>query len=73
MAENKCGKCIACCKYTMIQIPKPKTKGDYSDILWYLYHENTNVMVERKSGKWQVISYNRCKNLDDKIGCKNIQ
>lgn len=40
-----------CCSGMAIEIPKPRTRQDYDDIRWYLYHERTHVYIDRE-GDW---------------------
>ena len=57
-----CDKCSAlCCRYFVLEIDKPESRGQFDDVRWYLVHEGTFVFVEKK--KWYLGVYARCKHL----------
>jgi len=47
-----CDSCKGdCCTGIALEIPTPRTKEDYEDIRWYLYHERTHVYIDHE-GDW---------------------
>jgi uncharacterized protein len=63
-----CDKCSAlCCRYFVLEIDKPLTRGQFDDVRWYLVHENTFVFIEKR--KWYLGVYARCKHLQDDNRC----
>ncbi|MDD5327795.1 MAG: YkgJ family cysteine cluster protein [Phycisphaerae bacterium] len=63
--KSLCSKCTGlCCRYYALEIDKPKTRGDYDDIRWFLCHRGTEIFVE--DGGWYVKVNNRCKYLSVK-------
>ncbi|MDO8669732.1 MAG: YkgJ family cysteine cluster protein [Candidatus Buchananbacteria bacterium] len=65
--KNKelCHKCDLCCKYVAIGIDKPKSKTDYQNIIWQLWHENVNIFVDHDND-WYVEFETPCLALDKK-------
>ena len=48
----KCDECGGdCCDGLVLEIGKPRTKEDYEDVRWYLYHEKTHVYIDM-DGDW---------------------
>src|SRR5687767_11452053 len=45
-AGNPCEGCDHCCRYVSIQIDRPRSKHDFSNIRWYLLHKNISVMID---------------------------
>ncbi len=43
----ECTSCGQCCTYVGISINAPSRPRYATDVLWYLYHENTYVYLER--------------------------
>jgi Fe-S-cluster containining protein len=63
-----CDKCSAlCCRYFVLEIDKPLTRGQFDDVRWYLVHENTFVFIEKR--KWYLGVYARCKHLQEDNRC----
>ncbi|HEY7118200.1 MAG TPA: YkgJ family cysteine cluster protein [Tepidisphaeraceae bacterium] len=63
-----CDKCSAlCCRYFVLEIDKPETRGQFDDVRWYLVHEGTFVFIEKK--KWYLGVYARCKHLQEDNRC----
>jgi Fe-S-cluster containining protein len=63
-----CDKCSAlCCRYFVLEIDKPRTRGQFDDVRWYLVHENTFVFIENR--KWYLGVYARCKHLQEDNRC----
>ncbi len=49
-----CDRCSgSCCRYVAIEIGRPRSKGDYDYIRWYLLHKNVNVFIDHER-KWFV-------------------
>lgn len=64
-----CKKCGECCKAIAEEILQPKTKDDYNDLKWYLWHENINLAID-KDNKWVIEIKTRCKHLTKNNQCK---
>ena len=64
-AENKklCHQCDSCCTYVAIQIDKPKSKTDYDNMIWQLWHENVNIFIDHDND-WHVEFMTPCLSLD---------
>jgi Fe-S-cluster containining protein len=63
-----CDHCSAlCCRYFVIEIDEPTTRGDFDDVRWYLVHENVFVFIQKK--KWYLGFYSRCKHLQADNRC----
>jgi uncharacterized protein len=58
----ECTSCGQCCTYVGISINAPSRPRWATDILWYLYHENTYVYLDG-AGEWSVHFETRCRNL----------
>jgi uncharacterized protein len=58
----ECTACGQCCTYVGISINGPSRPRWATDILWYLYHENTYVYLDG-DGEWSVHFETRCRNL----------
>ena len=56
-----------CCRTTVIEVDPPRSIRDYSDLLFYLYHFDTEVVVAKNSGKkeWFVEFMSPCRFLTD--------
>jgi uncharacterized protein len=63
-----CTECAKCCTYVGVEINTPVTARYATDVLWYLYHENTYVYVDG-DGEWSVHFEARCRNLGDDLLC----
>ena len=57
-----------CCKKLAFNIDAPKTKSDFEDIKWFLFHENTIVYIDNE-GDWLVQVPARCTKLDKNGRC----
>jgi len=70
MAEKTpCEDCGGkCCRYFALEIDKPKSKGDFDDIRWFLCHENTRIFVE--DGGWYLEVQTVCRHLDENDRCR---
>jgi hypothetical protein len=58
----ECTSCGQCCTYVGIGINAPSRPRSATDVLWYLYHENTYVYLDG-DGEWSVHFEARCRNL----------
>jgi len=54
-----------CCRTTVIEVDPPKTLRDYSDLLFYLYHFDTEIAVADNEGEieWYVEFMSPCRFL----------
>ena len=63
-----CEKCSGvCCRYFALPIDKPKERGDFDDIRWYLCHKDVSVFVE--DGDWYLNIKNKCRHLGKENRC----
>ncbi len=64
-AKTPCKKCSAlCCRNIALPLDKPKSRGDYDDIRWFLTHYNVSVFVEK--GDWYINFKTLCRHLNRK-------
>ena len=56
-----------CCRTTVIEVDPPRSLRDYSDILFYLYHFDTELVIARngRSREWFVEFMSPCMHLVD--------
>ena len=65
-----CYSCPAlCCKYVALQIDTPTCKKDWSNLLWYLHHENIKIFVDQEDD-WMIEFSTLCKNLGEDDKCQ---
>lgn len=59
----KCKVCkpAKCCMYISLEIPPPKTKKDFHEILWYIIHKNVSVYIYKR--KWHLNFDSPCEHL----------
>ncbi len=58
-----CNECKGdCCRRIAVYIPKPRSKADFEDIKWYLYHEGISVYIDNED-EWLVVYPAKCMNL----------
>ena len=63
-----CDQCRGdCCTGIALEISKPRTKADFADIRWYLFHERTHVYIDR-DGDWIAEMDLPCQHRDPKNG-----
>ncbi len=63
-----CNECKGdCCTGMALEIPRPRTKEDYADIRWYLFHERTHVYIDR-DGDWIAEMDLPCRHRDPDTG-----
>jgi Fe-S-cluster containining protein len=65
----ECTDCGRCCTYVGISINGPTSARYATDVLWYLYHENTYVYRDG-DGEWSLHFESRCKQLGDDLLCR---
>ncbi|MBD3314005.1 hypothetical protein GF345_06185 [Candidatus Woesearchaeota archaeon] len=51
-----------CCRKLAVHIDTPKTKDDFEDIKWYLYHEGISVYIDNEDD-WLVMFPSKCRHL----------
>lgn len=56
-----------CCRTAAIEVEAPKSLRDWSDLLFYLYHDKTQIVIAKngRSKEWYVEFMTPCKNLVD--------
>ena len=67
--ENKCGLCSRsiCCTYITQAIDTPRSKYDFSHLLWQISHHN--VQVYKDEGEWALLINTPCTHLQPDGGC----
>jgi len=64
-----CAECEGdCCKVLVVEIDTPKTRDDYEDIKWYLYHPDVSVYIDTDNA-WNVQFDTKCRYLSDDDKC----
>lgn len=61
--QDKCSSCKGslCCTYVTQPIPTPRSKQDFSNLLWQVSH--VGVQVFRDEGVWYLLFEGRCTHL----------
>lgn len=61
--ENKCASCkgATCCTYITQPIDTPRTKKDFSNLLWQVSHQGVHAF--RDEGTWFLLFEARCNHL----------
>lgn len=61
--QDKCATCKGslCCTYVTQPISKPRTKQDFSNLLWQVSH--AGVEAFRDEGEWYLLFEGRCSHL----------
>lgn len=61
--ENKCSFCTGsvCCSYITQQIETPRTKGDFTHLLWQVSHEH--VKIFKDDDGWNLLVEGKCVHL----------
>lgn len=56
-----------CCRTTVVEVEAPRTLRDYSDLLFYLFHFDTEIAVADNDGEieWYVEFMSPCRFLSD--------
>ncbi len=70
--KDPCRKCGDCCRYVAMEIDRPRTKKDYSDIFWYLLHSNISVFIDHDRS-WNLEFSTPCEALDDDNLCSTYE
>lgn len=67
--ENKCGLCTnsKCCTYITQTIETPRSKYDFTHLLWQVSHEN--VQVYKDEGEWALLVNTPCTHLQPNGHC----
>jgi Fe-S-cluster containining protein len=67
--ENKCASCTGaiCCTYTTQHIDTPRTKEDFSNLLWQVSHQGVHAF--RDEGIWYLLFEGRCTHLQSDGRC----
>jgi len=45
MKDLSCDGCDECCRYVAVEIDRPTSKKDYSDLFWHLLHKGVSVYI----------------------------
>jgi len=68
MSSDKCAACAGkCCRYTLVDLPAPRSRLDFNNYAWYLAHEDIEIYYDDK--KWYLAVNNRCRYLDENNRC----
>lgn len=62
--KNPCEGCDHCCRYVTIPIDRPRSRGDFDNIRWYVLHRNVYVLCDWE-GQWMVLFETPCDWLKD--------
>ena len=57
---EKCENCGECCNHIAIEIDKPKDFDEFTEIIWYLMHENITVGIDHEDD-WYIEFKTPCK------------
>lgn len=64
-----CKKCKAkCCRYVVIRWTAPRSKADFDELMWFLYHDNFNVFIDTLR-RWNLEVICDCAALDTDDKC----
>jgi Fe-S-cluster containining protein len=68
-SDTKCGYCTnsKCCQYITQRIPAPRSKADFSYLLWQLSHENISIFKDEEG--WHMLVTTRCSHLQSGGRC----
>ncbi|MCD6163434.1 MAG: YkgJ family cysteine cluster protein [candidate division Zixibacteria bacterium] len=65
------GKCVhcsgKCCRYTLVDLPTPRSRLDFDNYAWYLAHENLAIYKDGK--QWYLAINTKCRYLNDDNKC----
>lgn len=67
-----CNDCDDCCRHVAVEIDKPTSKTDYSNIIWYLLHKNVNVFIDH-SNSWFIEFLTKCSKLNGRRLCDDYE
>ena len=67
--ENKCASCkgATCCTYITQPINTPRSKEDFSNLLWQVSHQGVHAF--RDEGTWYLLFEGRCTHLQSDGRC----
>ncbi|RMF78961.1 MAG: YkgJ family cysteine cluster protein [Nitrospirae bacterium] len=67
--QEKCRTCPGqiCCTYLTQEIPTPRSKLDFDNLLWSVAHEGVEVFKDE--GTWYLLIQARCRHLRPDGGC----
>lgn len=67
--DNKCSFCIGsvCCSYVTQHIETPRSKSDYTHLLWQVSHEH--VKIYKDEDGWTLLIEGRCLHLQPDNRC----
>lgn len=69
---QKCLKCgSACCRYLTVSIPTPRSKLDFNNLLWQLYHRD--ITAFKDDDGWYLLINTPCKHLKSDGRCGTYQ
>jgi len=66
--EKSCEDCGDCCTYVAIEIDRPTSKRDFSDLFWHLMHRDVSVFIDHER-KWHLEFKAVCEGLDEHKRC----
>jgi len=67
-SSEKCSTCAGkCCRYTLVDLPAPKSRLDFNNYAWYLAHEHTAIYYDDR--KWYIAINTKCRYLGDNNRC----
>ncbi|MBN1409979.1 MAG: YkgJ family cysteine cluster protein [Spirochaetales bacterium] len=66
--SNRCAQCTkSCCKYFTVKIETPRSKLDFDNLLWKMYHKNVKIFNDRDG--WFLLIDNPCVHLSRSGKC----
>ncbi|MFC1741910.1 YkgJ family cysteine cluster protein [Nanoarchaeota archaeon] len=66
--KDLCEGCDGCCKHLAIELDTPEDREDYSNIMWYLLHENVRVFIDHED-EWYIEFLTKCTALNEHKLC----
>ena len=71
-SDKKCGYCVrSCCTYITQKIPTPRTKEDFSHLLWQVSHHQVEVYKDNEG--WHLMFTSHCEHLMPNGRCSNYE
>lgn len=68
MEKPTCAGCTICCRHIAIELDKPDTFEEFTEIIWYLMHENVVVGIDHED-EWYIEFKTKCKALNKDNRC----
>ena len=68
MTKPTCAGCTICCRHIAIELDKPETFDEFTEIVWYLMHKNIIVAIDDKD-EWYIEFKTDCKALNKEKKC----